>query len=210
MKLVEGTLCAALSLKYPRLRMKVFILDDGNRVEIKDMVIRVQRQAVTLNVCDNIEYIARTKSANVPHNAKAGNINNALLCEGLRGEFLVVYDSDMVCKPDFLLKTLGHFLKMKKLDSTAKYEFFSLKSRTAFVQVPQDFYNVPWFDPFGHAARFFYGPMMQGRDGMSATPCVGTGVIFQRQALLSIGGQSYGSVTEDYLTCMQLQHAGNN
>lgn len=37
---------------------------------------------------------------------------------------------------------------------------------------------------------------------------VGTGVIFNRHALLSIGGQSYGSVTEDYKTCMILQHAG--
>ena len=52
-----------------------------------------------------------------------------------------------------------------------RHRHFRLKHRTAFVQVPQDFYNVPWNDPLGHAARFFYGPMMQGRDGMNATPC---------------------------------------
>ena len=51
-----------------------------------------------------------------------------------------------------------------------------------------------------HCARFFYGPMLQGRDGIGAAPCCGTGVVFRRDVLVSIGGQSYGSITEDYNT----------
>ena len=81
-----------------------------------------------------------------------------------------------------------------------------------------------------HCARFFYGPMLQGRDGIGAAPCCGTGalacgaraagpsarphehapsssglasrialragVVFRRDVLVSIGGQSYGSITE--------------
>lgn len=40
--------------------------------------------------------------------------------------------------------------------------------------------------------------MLQGRDGIGAAPCCGTGVVFRRDVLVSIGGQSYGSITEDY------------
>ncbi len=42
--------------------------------------------------------------------------------------------------------------------------------------------------------------MLQGRDGIGAAPCCGTGVVFRRDVLVSIGGQSYGSITEDYNT----------
>ena len=59
-----------------------------------------------------------------------------------------------------------------------------------------------------HCARFFYGPMLQGRDGIGAAPCCGTGVVFRRDILVSIGGQAYGSITEDYNTAMTLLSAG--
>jgi hypothetical protein len=35
-----------------------------------------------------------------------------------------------------------------------------LKAKAALLQTPQDFWNVPASDPLGHAARFFYGPML--------------------------------------------------
>ena len=63
-------------------------------------------------------------------------------------------------------------------------------------------------DPMGHRAAFFYGPMMQGRDGVGGCPSVGTGVIFNRDALISVGGQAYGSITEDYNSAMALLSAG--
>jgi cellulose synthase/poly-beta-1,6-N-acetylglucosamine synthase-like glycosyltransferase len=52
------------------------------------------------------------------------------------------------------------------------------------------------------------GPMLQGRDGIGACPCCGTGVVFKRDALISLGGQSYGSITEDYNTAMNMLGAG--
>ena len=41
--------------------------------------------------------------------------------------------------------------------------------------IPQDFWNVDASDPFVHCDRFFYGPMLQGRDGLGGCPCCGTG-----------------------------------
>eukprot|EP00882_Tetradesmus_deserticola_P014856 GHRQ01015809.1.p1 GENE.GHRQ01015809.1~~GHRQ01015809.1.p1 ORF type:complete len:205 (-),score=52.99 GHRQ01015809.1:155-769(-) len=60
----------------------------------------------------NLSYLARTKVKGVPHHAKAGNINSALLkeCEG-SGTFVLVLDCDMIVHPDFLQNILGHFYK---------------------------------------------------------------------------------------------------
>eukprot|EP00879_Flechtneria_rotunda_P027223 GHRR01029130.1.p1 GENE.GHRR01029130.1~~GHRR01029130.1.p1 ORF type:complete len:136 (-),score=10.67 GHRR01029130.1:872-1279(-) len=49
---------------------------------------------------------------------------------------------------------------------------------------------------------------VQGRDGIGACPCCGTGVVFRRDPLVSMGGQSYGSITEDYNTAMNALAAG--
>jgi Cellulose synthase len=43
---------------------------------------------------------------------------------------------------------------------------------------------------------------------IDAIPCCGTGVVFSRTSLVSIGGQSYGSITEDYNTSMTLFASG--
>ena len=49
---------------------------------------------------------------------------------------------------------------------------------------------------------------MGASEAGGAAPCVGTGVLFRRDALLSIGGQAHGSVTEDYYTAMRLLGCG--
>ncbi|KAL4423960.1 hypothetical protein ABPG75_001261 [Micractinium tetrahymenae] len=82
------------------------------------------------------------------------------------------------------------------------------KAKAAFLQTPQDFWNVDASDPMVHCARFFYGPMLQDRDGIGAAPCCGTGVVFRRDVLVSIGDQAYGSITEDYNSAMTLMSAG--
>jgi cellulose synthase (UDP-forming) len=139
-------------------------------------------------------YISRDKAPGVPHHAKAGNINSCLLEEGPGlGTFMVVLDCDMIVHPDYLLRTLGHFYTQ---DHSSAHGW-RLKPKAAFLQTPQDFWNVAAVDPMVHCARFFYGPMLQGRDGIGACPCVGTGAVFRRDLLVSIGGQAYGSVTED-------------
>lgn len=50
--------------------------------------------------------------------------------------------------------------------------------------------------------------MLQGRDGIGACPCCGTGVLFRKDILVSIGGQAHGSITEDYNTAMCLLASG--
>ena len=145
----------------------------------------------------SVHYLARDKVKGVPHHAKAGNINSALMMEGdmqvyigymsvnrfwhratmpmemndylryqldgysgrkkinlgvcfCQGEFVLILDCDMLVHPDFLQRTLGHFYKNEG-GSWVK------KPKVAFLQTPQDFWNVELSDPMSHCVRFFYG-----------------------------------------------------
>ncbi|KAL4421860.1 hypothetical protein ABPG77_001342 [Micractinium sp. CCAP 211/92] len=211
--IVEPTAVAALNMNWPGTKLTVHILDDSNRPEMARLVRRLAFQCKYMRREAKIVYVARKKVKGVPHHAKAGNINSCLLKEGAKkGEFILVLDCDMIVHPDFLERTVGHFYIQKpegKLPTPTKGDSrWVPKSKAAFIQTPQDFWNVDAADPMVHCARFFYGPMLQGRDGIGAAPCCGTGVVFRRDVLVSIGGQAYGSITEDYNSAMTLMSAG--
>jgi cellulose synthase (UDP-forming) len=169
-------------------------------------------------------YIARPKPAGVPHHAKAGNLNYAIFSGETTGEFILTLDADHIPKRNFLKRVLPYFYTYNLF--TGKYE----QNRIAFVQTPQDFYNIPPGDPFGHRASLFYGPLQQGKDGMNAAFYTGTNAILRREALINvglqyfaddfaknekrldefqlIGGVSSNSITEDMNTAMRLHGAG--
>ncbi len=111
-----------------------------------------------------LRYIARKKIPGVPHHAKAGNINNALMNEGTGGDFIVIFDCDMICRPEFLQAVLPHFYKMES-------EALVIDENIAMVQTPQSFTNVPEDDPLGQQYRYFYGPVLHVR-ARSRSSCV--------------------------------------
>ena len=121
--------------------------------------------------------------------------------QGTSGEFIVIFDCDMECKPYFLHTVIPHFLKYEN-------DTFMTDTTISMVQSPQSFTNVPEDDPLGQQYRYFYGPVLRGWDAVDCTPCCGTNVTFSRAALLSVGGFTYGSITEDFLTSMTLHAAG--
>ncbi len=222
---VEGTLCAALSLDWPRLL--VYLLDDSrDAARMYNLVRRLEAQRQSLGLKSQLRYIRRPKTAGVAHHAKAGNINHALLKGGVSGDYVLVLDADMVPRRELLLSAMGHFLRDDALPllrraadglasgkdvtvaDTARHWKSLCRPKAGYIQLPQRFYNIPRGDPLGHASRFFYGPMLRGRDGCGACPCVGTGCIFARDALISNGGQAIGSITEDYKTSIQLLSGG--
>lgn len=202
-EVLEATTVAALNIDYPGEKLTVYVLDDGKSDEVREMCTRLRYQLRYMQRRANLEYVARTKKAGVPHHAKAGNINNALLMNSSEDtQYILVLDCDMIIHPTFLHRTLSHLYVQDVDGGWRQKEFVGL------LQTPQDFWNVDSEDPMVHCARFFYGPMLQGRDGAGACPCCGTGVIFQRSTLVSVGGQSYGSITEDCNTSMQLLSSG--
>jgi cellulose synthase/poly-beta-1,6-N-acetylglucosamine synthase-like glycosyltransferase len=201
--LLEPTVVAALNINWPGDKLTVHILDDSQGKETMRMVKRLRFQLGVMKRKARLVSMTRRKLPGVPHHAKAGNITHAVLNSQGKGEFILVLDMDMIAHPDCLQRLLGHFYIKKE-----GKKGWERKPRTALIQTPQDFYNVPPGDPFVHSARFFYGPMMQGRDGIDSSPCCGTGAVFTRDSLVSVGGQSFGSITEDYNTSRTLFACG--
>jgi cellulose synthase (UDP-forming) len=130
--------------------------------------------------------------------AKAGNLNHAL--EHSRGELIAVFDADHAPRRDFLIKTLGYF------DDAG----------VAFVQTPQDYYNL---DSYQHrksgASRevwteqaLFFRVIQRGKDCWNAAFFCGSCALVRRSALERIGGFATGTITEDLHTSIRLHAAG--
>ncbi|BAY38431.1 cellulose synthase catalytic subunit [Nostoc sp. NIES-2111] len=194
------------------------------KTEKQALEVAIAQKELELVELARFRYIARPKPAGVPHHAKAGNLNYAIFSGETAGEFILTLDADHIPKPQFLKRVLPYFYTYNLF--TGKYE----QNRIAFVQTPQDFYNIPTGDPFGHRASLFYGPLQQGKDGMNAAFYTGTNAILRREALINVGlqyfaddfakdekrldefqlvgGVSSNSITEDMNTAMRLHGAG--
>jgi cellulose synthase (UDP-forming) len=167
--LVMTTARAARDIDYPH---KTWILDDGNRPELRSIA-----------AAEGIGWITRSEDwANRPRHAKAGNLNNALLSTD--GEFMLILDADQIPDPKILRNTLGYFNDR----------------RMALVQTPQVFVNVPPHDPLGSQAPLFYGPIQQGKDGWNAAFFCGSNAVIRREALMQLGVMRYVSEVELSLT----------
>ncbi len=130
--------------------------------------------------------------------AKAGNLNFGL--KHSNAEFIAVFDSDHVPLPHFLDRLIGYFKDDK----------------IAFVQVPQEFYNI---DSFQHRTDrkkktiwgeqyLFFSVIQPGRDRWNAAYFVGSCAMLRRKALDDIGGFATESITEDMLTSIRLHSKG--
>jgi len=140
------------------------------------------------------EYLARTDNAD----AKAGNLNHALAHS--RGELIVVFDADHAPRHDFLEKTLGYF------DD----------ARVAFVQTPQDYYNLDSYQHRGSNASneiwteqaLFFRVIQRGKDCWNSAFFCGSCAVVRRSSLERIGGFATGTITEDLHTSIRLHAAG--
>ena len=163
--MVMTTALAAKNIQHPH---KTWILDDGDRQELRELA--------ELN---GLGYVARGADwTNMPRHAKAGNLNNALMVT--QGEFLLILDADQIPEPEILDRTLGYFNQRK----------------VALVQTPQYFSNVPADDPLGSQAPLFYGPIQQGKDGWNAAYFCGSNAVLRREALMELGLRGYVTETE--------------
>ncbi|HKJ71553.1 MAG TPA: glycosyltransferase family 2 protein [Gammaproteobacteria bacterium] len=129
---------------------------------------------------------------------KAGNLNNGLAHS--RAELVVVFDADHAPRRDFLLRTLGYFRD----------------PGLAFVQTPQDFYNL---DSYQHRRQpkrgfiwteqsLFFRVILPGKDRNNAAFFAGSCAVVRRSALDDIGGFATGTVTEDLHTSLRLHKRG--
>jgi cellulose synthase (UDP-forming) len=138
------------------------------------------------------DYLARGENVH----AKAGNLNHAL--KHSSGEFIAIFDADHAARKDFLAKVIGFFAD----------------PRVAFVQTPQDFYNVDSFSHrqtggrVWHEQSLFFKVIQRGKDTWNAAFFCGSCAVLRRSALERIGGFAAETVTEDIHTSILLHKAG--
>lgn len=139
-------------------------------------------------------YLARSDNSH----AKAGNLNHALAhCDA---HYIAIFDADHAPAADFLTATLGFFRE----------------PRVAFVQTPQDFYNLDSFqhrmDRKDHLVwseqTLFFRVIQPGKDRLNAAFFCGSCAVIRRHALDDIGGFATGTVTEDIHTSLKLHKRG--
>jgi len=134
-----------------------------------------------------IQYVTRGDRKH----AKAGNLNNGL--QDCPGDFFAVFDADQVPKPDFIVTLLPYMAN----------------SRVAMVQSPQHYENTHEFIAAGaaQAQEVFYRYVCPSKNISNSAFCVGTNMIFRREAIDSIGGIAFNK-SEDIWTSLKLHESG--
>jgi cellulose synthase (UDP-forming) len=158
--------------------VRVWLLDDGRRAEMAALAER-----------HGAGYLTREGN----EGAKAGNLNNAM--RRTSAPYVAVLDCDHVPRREFLERTLGHLER----------------GDVAFVQTPQYYANAGATPVAAAAAaqqNLFFGPIARGKDGLDASFCCGTNVVFRREALEGVGGFSEESITEDFELSVRLHERG--
>ncbi len=133
-------------------------------------------------------YVRRLSSGG----AKAGNVNHALTLA--KGELFAIFDADFVPNEMFLVETVPFFVDPK----------------VAFVQTPQTFANLHTTvaKGAGYMQTVFYRFIQPGRNRFNAAFCVGTNVLFRREAIEDVDGMYTESKSEDVWTSIRLHERG--
>lgn len=185
LSIIKPGVYAALGLDWPKEKLNIYLLDDGNRQECSAFA-----KAAGIN------YINRKDNLH----AKAGNINNALKCTN--GELIAMFDCDFIPARSFLQLTVGWFFRDPKLGVLqTPHHFFS---EDPFEKNLHTSKNIP------NENQLFYAVIQDGNDTWNASFFCGSSGIFKREALIANGGMSTGCVTEDALTSLNIQRLGYN
>jgi cellulose synthase (UDP-forming) len=185
LSIVRDTIFAAMSMDYPRQKLKVWCLDDGRRPEFRRFCESV-----------NCGYITRPDN----QHAKAGNLNNAM--EHTEGEMIAFFDCDHVPTRGFLQMTLGWLVQQPNMAVVqTPHHFYSPDPFERNLRIE---HQVP---PEG---RLFYGLVQDGNDFWNATFFCGSCAVVRRTALESVGGFATETVTEDAHTALRMHRAGWN
>ncbi len=180
---VMPTVIAALAMDWPRDKMKVYLLDDGNREDFREFAASVQ-----------VNYA--TRSTNL--HAKAGNIN-ALLPK-TNGELIAIFDCDHIPTRTFLQATVGLFVQDSQLAMVQTPHHFL--SPDPFERNLQLFRRMP------NEGELFYGLVQDGNDLWNAAFFCGSCAVLRRTMLLEVGGVATETVTEDAHTALKLHRMG--
>ncbi len=181
--IVRATVLGAAAIDWPPDKLRITLLDDGNRPEFEAFA----------GAC-GIGYIARAGR----RHAKAGNLNHAL--QQTEGEFVAVFDCDHIPTRAFLQMTMGWMVAEPRCAAvqTAQHCYSPdpfQRNLAAGARVPAE-------------ANLFYGLVQDGNDFWNAALFCGSCAVLRRAALAEVGGFAVETVTEDAHTMLKLHRRG--
>lgn len=201
-EMLTVTLLAALQIRYPADKLRVYLLDDGGTVAKRNDADPARASAAWLRhlelqaLCERTgaRYLTRERN----EHAKAGNINAAL--KHTHGELVLVLDSDHVPTVDILERTVGHF--------TADASLFLVQTPHFFISPDPIEKNLGIFGKMPAENEMFYGRIQLGLDFWEASFFCGSAAVLRRSCLEAVGGISTQTITEDSETALMMHARG--
>jgi cellulose synthase (UDP-forming) len=203
--MLEVTLLAALMVRYPKDKLRVYLLDDGGTLEKRNAADPALAAAALLRhqtlraMCERVgaHYLTREKN----EHAKAGNLNAGL--KATHGELVLILDADHVATMDFLEKTVGMFAHDDNLCLVQTPHFFINPD-------PIEKQNLKIFGRMPSENEMFYSSIQHGLDFWNSSFFCGSAAVLRRKHLEAIGGICCSTITEDAETSLRLHAQGYN
>jgi cellulose synthase/poly-beta-1,6-N-acetylglucosamine synthase-like glycosyltransferase len=180
--IIENTHNHVAALEWPRDKIKVYVLDDGDSAQVKSLAL-----------ARGFEYIVRSDR---PTLKKAGNLRNGFAQSS--GDFIAIFDADFCPRKDFLLETIPYFKHDAKIAILQTPQFFDIDPR-----------NQNWVQSSAGAVQeLFYRLIQTNRDRWGAAICVGTCGVYRRESLVPFGGTAAIGYSEDVHTGFSVVSSG--
>jgi cellulose synthase/poly-beta-1,6-N-acetylglucosamine synthase-like glycosyltransferase len=176
MYVAERLIDAVSQLDYPRERLEIQVLDDSTdeTAQIAELAVRRQAQRGI-----DIKYLHRRDRRGFKAGALEAGLRQA------RGEFIAIFDADFVPGPEFLQKTVNHFVDPK----------------VAMVQARWGHVNQDYSLLTKIQAIMLDGHFVLEHGGRNRSGCFfnfnGTAGIWRRTAITDAGGWQHDTLTED-------------
>jgi hypothetical protein len=172
-EIIENTYKHIIQLDWPRLKLQVYVLDDGNQD-----AVRALAQAYGFN------YIVRDDR---PRLRKAGNLRWAFA--RTQGDYFAIFDADFCPRPDFLRELVVEHMADDKTAIVQSPQFFRVTDGQTWVE-----------QGAGATQELFYRVVQVNRNKWGASICVGSNAVYRRAALEAVGGTAEIGFSEDVHT----------
>ena len=200
--ILATTIAAARSMDYPADKLTVWLLDDGgsdqkcNQPDKKKAADARERRRLLTALAEQMgaKYLTRARN----EHAKAGNMNNGI--KHSSGEIIVVFDADHAPFRNFLRETVGHFARDPKL--------FLVQTPHVFLNPDPIEKNLRTFQRMPSENEMFYSVTQCGLDKWDASFFCGSAALLRRSALMTVGGFSGITITEDCETAFEMHARG--
>jgi len=200
--ILAATLAAAVQMRYPPGKLRVYLLDDGGTEQKLNDTDRgkaqeaARRAEVLKELCASLgaHYLTRTRNVH----AKAGNMNAAF--ERTSGDLIAIFDADHIPTSDFLERTVGYMQKDSNI--------FLVQTPHFFINPDPLERNLDTFSRMPSENEMFYGVIQRGLDRWNGSFFCGSAAVLRRKCLEEVGGFKGDTITEDAESALELHCRG--